>query len=247
MAGDSPSYEPSLSADGTKVAFLSTADNLVAGVGTGQTNAQVYVAPSGGAQGNGSSVSVALSADGSEVAFASASSNLLAAIDPHTANLGGFNDQIYVEALASNAASGLQAGQIELVTGNADGAVGDGISFGGAFSADGRYLVFISQADNLAPSNLAPGTTRPAGVAQVYVKDLLTGTLSLVSQTPNGVVGDFGALSASISADGNTIVFAGGADNLVAGVLGRPGLRGDAIGRRGDRAHVGVRTRRHPE
>ncbi len=199
-----------LSADGTKVAFLSTADNLVTGVGTGQNNTQVYVATlvRGRRRRHPGDHGRAIRRRAGQ-----RQQRLRRAVggwqrgrvrqrllqpagggDPHAANLGGFNDQIYVEALAGNAASGLQAGQIELVTGNADGTVGDGTSFGGAFSADGRYVVFISQADNLAPSNLPPGTTLPAGVAQVYIKDLLTGTLSLVSQTPNGVVSDFGAL-----------------------------------------------------
>ena len=234
--GDSESYGPSLSGDGAEVAFLSSADNLVAGVGAGQSNLQVYVAtlsgdavasiaaitvaPSDGSQANGTSEAVSLSGDGSEVAFTSDAVNLLAAGDNHTANLGGYNEQVYVHDLTANTASGMQAGQVELVTGTADGTVGDGTSGDVSLSADGRYAVFISAADNLAPGNLEPGATLPLGTNQVYVKDLLTGTLSLVSQTSNGVVGDFGATSASISADGKTVVFSDNSDNLGAGNAG---------------------------
>ena len=165
--------------------------------------------------------SAAVSPDGSEVAFDRRRLQPLAPGDAHTANLGGFNGQIYVKALAANAASGLAAGQIELVTGNEDGTVGDGGSEVGGFSANGRYVVFVSAADNLAPGNLAPGVTLPAGTGQVYVKDLFTGTLSLVSQTANGVVGNFSALDASISGDGTTVVFSDNSDNLGAGAFGQ--------------------------
>ncbi|MCB8878101.1 Hint domain-containing protein [Acidisoma silvae] len=228
-ASDGAAASPSLSADGSEVAFLSNADNLVAGVGAGQTNDQVYVATlSGGAlagmvavsvaadgtQSNGTASDVSLSGDGSEVAFASTATNLLAASDAHSATLNGRDEQIYVKAQTTDTASGLVAGQIELVTGNADGSVGDGTSYDGALSADGRYLAFISTSDNLAPANLLPGTVLPAGYAQVYVKDLLTGQLTLVSQTPNGIVGDNSAQSVSISGDGQTIVFTDNADNL---------------------------------
>jgi hypothetical protein len=233
VAGDGSSYDESLSGDGTKVAFLSASDNLVAGIGAGLDDNQVYVAtlsggavisldaisvaPTDGSQGNGTSDYVALSGDGSEVVFTSDDTNLLAAGDAHTAHLGGFDQQVYVKALTANAASGLQAGQMVLVTGNADGSVGDGTSGNVAVSANGRYVVFTSAADNLAPGNLAPGTGLPAGEQQVYVKDLQTGTLSLVSQTANGVVGDGGASSVAISDDGQTIVFADNSDNLVPG------------------------------
>ena len=261
--GDGESYGPSLSGDGTEVAFLSSADNLVAGVGAGQSNLQVYVAtlsgdvvasiaaitvaPSGGSQANGTSQAVGLSGNGSEVAFTSDASNLLAAGDVHTANLGGFNEQVYVHALTANAASGLQAGQVELVTGTSGGTVGDGTSGDVSLSADGRYAVFISAADNLAPGNLKPGAVVPAGTNQVYVKDLLTGTLSLLSQTANGVIGDFGATSASISADGKTVVFSDGSDNLGAGERRRRALPGDTVQwRPGDRAYRGVRGGRDP-
>ena len=234
-ASDGAAASPSLSANGSEVAFLSNADNLVAGVGTGQSNDQVYVASlSGGAlagmvavsvaadgtQSNGTASDVSLSGDGSEVAFASTATNLLAASNAHNANLNGRDEQIYVKALTTNTASGLVAGQMELVTGNADGSVGDGTSYDGALSADGRYLAFISTSDNLSPANLLPGTVLPAGYAQVYVKDLLTGQLTLVSQTPNGIVGDNSAQSVSISGDGQTIVFTDNADNLGNGLVG---------------------------
>jgi hypothetical protein len=224
---------PSISADGREIAFVSSATDLVRGVTA--TGGQVYVATlsssgvvtgmslasvaqSGG--GGASSVdgaytdAAAISGAGSEVVFASSATNLLAPNDPANANLNGENQQIYVKALTDNAVTGLQAGQVELVSGLADGTVGDGNSDSDGVSANGRYVVFTSTSDNLNPVNLAPGATLPPGVKQVYVKDLVTGNISLVSLNASGVPGDGSVTYASISADGGTIVFSDNADNL---------------------------------
>lgn len=236
IAADNGSFGASISADGGTIAFLSDADNLVTGVSSPEDNAQLYVATLSagavtgvtaisvapdGASGNGLTSTPALSGDGSEVVFSSRDTNLLAPADPHTANLSGTTDQIYVRALTDNAASGLSAGQMVMVSGNADGTVGNAPSDSATLSADGRYVVFTSLATNLAPSNLAPGVRLPAGVAQVYVKDLLTGRLSLVSQTAAGVVGDGAAGDPVISRDGSTVVFSDSADNFGAGAVGQ--------------------------
>jgi hypothetical protein len=228
---DGYSESPSLSADGNKVAFLSSADDLVSGTPTGGYDNQVYVATvsdgvvtgislasasASGDQGNGDSEGAALSSDGSEVAFSSTDTNLLAPGDPHTANLTDITSQVYVKALTTNTATGLQAGQVVLVSGLADGTVGDGYSGGAAVSANGRYVVFTSTADNLVP-----GASLPKDTAQIYVKDLVTGNISLISQTPGGVVGDYAASNPAISADGSTIVFSDASDNFGGGPLGK--------------------------
>jgi hypothetical protein len=235
VAADESSFDPSISSAGTEIAFLSYADNLVAGVSSSDDKPQLYVATLSagavagitavsvapdGTSGNGTTFDAALSGDGTEVAFSSTATNLLAANDPHTPNLSATTGQIYVRALAGNAASGLAAGQVVLVSGNADGTVGNATSDAATLSADGRYVVFTSRATNLGPGNLASGATLPAEVEQVYVKDLLTGTVSLVSQTAAGVVGDGDAAGASISNDGSTVVFSDSADNLAAGAAG---------------------------
>ncbi len=231
-AGDNDSVGPSLSADGDTVAFVSDADDLLANLPAGSHDGQIYVATlsdgtpasvalmsgpaSGAAQGNSSAPSV--SADGNEVAFASPDSNLLGPGDPHAPNLDGVTQQVYVRALADDPASGLAAGQLVLASGLADGTVGNANSVSAVLSANGRYVAFISDATNLMPDNLAPGATLPAGVEQVYEKDLLTGSISLVSQTPGGAVGDGDATSVSISSDGQTVAFADGSGTLGSGL-----------------------------
>jgi Tol biopolymer transport system component len=96
---------------------------------------------------------------------------------------------------------------IAWVSVSADGTVNGG--FGRiAVSDDGRYVAFRSSA------NLVPGDTAHY---DVYVKDMQTGALELVSVSSGGVKGnkDSGT-SIDISDDGRYVVFSSPADNLVA-------------------------------
>jgi hypothetical protein len=92
-----------------------------------------------------------------------------------------------------------------------------GYATSAAISANGRYVVFNSNA-GLAPNNL--------GVDAVYVRDRQTGTLEKVSVNSSGVAannasGDYlinGKRDAAvISGDGRYVVFKSNATNLVAG------------------------------
>ena len=77
-------------------------------------------------------------------------------------------------------------------------------------SADGRFVVFTSNA-----SDLVAGDTN--GATDVFVRDLSTGTTQLVSVGNSGAQGDAGSFNPSISADGRYVAFASSADNLVSG------------------------------
>jgi Tol biopolymer transport system component len=83
-----------------------------------------------------------------------------------------------------------------------------------AISADGRYVVLLSNADNL----LAGVTDTNAG-RDVFFHDRIAGTTVLVSHAAGDPVtaGDGEAASAAISADGRWVAFASSAANLVAG------------------------------
>ena len=74
-------------------------------------------------------------------------------------------------------------------------------------SADGRYVAFESTASNF------PGSV--PGVEHVYVKDLLTGDLELVSGDASGVPANADSLLPSISDDGRFVAFGSWAMNLV--------------------------------
>jgi Tol biopolymer transport system component len=241
--GDYGFDRPSLSADASTVAFTSLSSDIAPGVAT--TDEQVYVATlSGGqvsivvasapdphgkngaadtSQGTGGESSApSLAANGGSVAFVSEADNLLGQ-DPRATTLKTYVAQIYVKTLVDNAATGLKAGAVTLVSAARGGnAVGDGYSSSPSISGDGRYVVFASSADNLAPDNLTPGASIPQYTQEIYVDDLKTGEIKLVSQTQSGAVADGYSFDPTISADGGTVLFSSSADNLA-------GASGDQI------------------
>jgi Tol biopolymer transport system component len=107
------------------------------------------------------------------------------------------------------------------------GTQGDGVSgallssqnfVASAVSADGRYVAFVSSADNLVP-----GDTN--GQPDVFVRDMQTGTITLVSVATDGTQADNLSTAPSISADGRYVAFVSAADNLYPGsVSNRDGI-----------------------
>jgi hypothetical protein len=87
----------------------------------------------------------------------------------------------------------------------------NGLSSDAQMTADGRYIVFSSDATNLVAGDVN-------GFRDVFVRDRLTGTTTLVSVSSAGVQGN-GLSSVSdsspISADGRYVVFYSSASNLV--------------------------------
>ncbi|HTQ14974.1 MAG TPA: bluetail domain-containing putative surface protein [Rhizomicrobium sp.] len=198
--GDGAATDFALSADGTKVVFISYADNLVAGDNNGasdvfvkdlSTGAVTLVSsaaddtPGNASSGFGTSFSGAdpdkqatFSPDGKYVAFTSNATNLVAGA---TAS----ESSIYLK--------NLDTGAITLVSATADGVEGDSSSFNPVFSPDGRYLLFTSESDNFMPGNLDHA-------AYLYMKDLQTGALTEIAPS---------AAAAEFSADGTELVVSG--------------------------------------
>ena len=83
----------------------------------------------------------------------------------------------------------------------------------GDVSNDGTKVLFVTQASNLIdPLNSTVNT-----VAQLYVKDLVTGTVTLIS-TPNGsTLADQESYNPIFTADGTRVIFRTAATNLGAG------------------------------
>jgi hypothetical protein len=75
-------------------------------------------------------------------------------------------------------------------------------------SADGRFVVFSTSATNLVSGLSSPYYT------QIYVKDLVSGSLRLVSSSSSGTIGNGSSSSAHISCDGGVLVFASAASNI---------------------------------
>jgi len=219
--GNGDSSNPSISADGRFVTFSSKASNLVPGdtnnkedifVRDLSTNTTTNISVSGaGNQGNGDSGFSSISADGRFVAFLSEASNLV----PGDTNN---KEDIFVRDLSTNTT-------IRVSISDA-GNEGNGLSYIPSISADGRFVAFSSDADNLVPgdtnsrdifvANLTntPGVINTPGnnINGTPGNDNLTGTNG--SDNINGFDGD----DALTGRQGNDIfVGGGGSDNLSGG------------------------------
>lgn len=194
--GDGDSSEPSASADGRWVAYISTSANLVPGDTnmsqdvfvtdrTTGTTSLVSVASDGGPA-DRPSVHPVISGDGRWVAFASPATNIVAADE-------NSDIDVFVADLTS--------GTVELVSEAADGGSSDGGSDSPSISADGRWIAFASSATDL----VAGGTS---GRGEVFVRDRLTGTTTLVPTPDQGLCQGELADAPSISADGRAVAFA---------------------------------------
>ena len=148
---------------------------------------------SDGTQTNGVSSHPSISADGRYIAFRSSATNLVAGdtngrLDIFVRDrLGGQTER------ASVATSGLQ---------------GNGSSRKPFISANGRYVVFESDADNLVPGDSNAST-------DIFVRDLQLDETARVSVSTDGVQGNRASTDPAISADGRYVSFISLADDLV--------------------------------
>jgi Tol biopolymer transport system component len=112
----------------------------------------------------------------------------------------------------SSTASSIDAiPMIERVSVSNDGTQGNADAIAPSISADGRFVAFSSEADNLVE-----GDTNEE--ADIFVHDRKTGETSRVSVSSDGMQGnDRSGPGPSISADGHYVAFKSLADNLVAG------------------------------
>ena len=171
---------------------------MLAGVASGakiRLPELVSAAPDGSA-GNGPSLFPSVSADGRYVAFRTEASNLVAD-DPDTTRDIVVRDR--------------RTGFVTLVS-RADGANGEKgnrASYNPRISANGRYVVFRSNATNLVPEDTDT-------LEDVFVRDLQANRTILVSRASGagGEKGNGGSFNASISADGQRIAFRSEATNL---------------------------------
>jgi Tol biopolymer transport system component len=173
--------------------YLTIANQLPGDLLAGTTT-RVSVA-SDGVQGNDQSFFPSISADGRYVAFASDASNLVP---------GDTND------VADVFVHDQQTGQTTRVSVTSDGTQGNADSGSPSISANGRYVVFASAADNLMPEDTN-------GVGDVLIHDRQTGQTSRVSVSSDGIQGNGVSYNPSISGDGRYVAFASAADNLVPG------------------------------
>lgn len=151
---------------------------------TGQLgNGRSWLSPSGSA----------ISGDGRWVVFHSDASNLA------TTDSSGATD-VFVRDLSNSVTERISVG----------GGSGEpnGSSLNGSISNDGRYVVFQSEA-----TNLAVGDTNFA--SDIFLRDRLTGLTTIASASTGGTIGNFASFNAVISRDGLFIAYVSTATNLV--------------------------------
>ncbi len=91
-------------------------------------------------------------------------------------------------------------------------------SYEPGISANGRYVVFTSWANNLVPDDTLSCDfyDTVSSCPDIFLHDLVTGETRLISKTPEGKPGNNLSQSPQISADGGTIAFWSAASDLVA-------------------------------
>jgi Tol biopolymer transport system component len=96
-----------------------------------------------------------------------------------------------------------------LVSVASDGTPADDWSGEPSISADGRFVAFSSDAENLVPGDENLST-------DVFVRDVVAGTTTRLNVSTGGVEADEDSYSPSISADGRFVAFTSDSDLLVA-------------------------------
>lgn len=200
--GDEDSESPAISANGRYVAFRSRATDLVPGAATGVMNVYrrdlkksttvLASVSTAGTVGTASHChSVTISGNGRYVVWSSSADDLLAGVDDT-------HEDVFVRDM--------KKGVTMIASATPGGASGNGSSRSASVNANGRYVAFQSDANDL--------TTGDANGSQdVYVRDMRKGTTTLVSVTSTGTAS--GGASPSISGNGRHVAFRSSSTELV--------------------------------
>jgi|GEM_PF-919914 len=210
VGGNGPSQHASISADGTKIAFTSSATDLITGTPTNtQQNVFLYDVTTGvttlvttgssGVGGNGPSIVPYIAADGTKIVLTSSATDLITGTPTNTQS----NVFLY----------DVTTGVTTLVTTGSSGSGGDAFSGSASISADGTKIAFSSWA-----TDLITGTSTNTR-SNVFLYDVTTGVTTLVTTGTSGNGGDASSGSMSISSDGSAIVLTSSATDLIAGTV----------------------------
>ena len=199
------SWHCAVSADGTQIAFQSNADNLGAADTNGvhdvylrdlgkQTTELISVGLNGQAA-NGISDFPEISADGNRVVFYATASNLV------SGDLNAVAD-IFVRDRATQTTTRVSVG--------VGGAESNGVSYSPTISGDGRWLAFVSAANNLVATDVN-------GLPDIFVHDFQNGQTYLASTNAAQVTANGASFTPALSHNGRYLTFRTAANNLVSG------------------------------
>ncbi len=205
VQGNDYSGFPKISADGRFITFHSWANNLVSGDNNGvldiflhdrqlASTSRISV-NSSGEEGNNHSQMPAISSDGRYITFESFANNLV------NGDTNGTTDVFLHDR---------QTGMTSLVSRNQSGIQGNSASAPGSISNDGRFVAFMSLADNLVSGDSNNNW-------DVFIYDMQMNTVTMASVDSSGAQGNGFSMSPTISGDGRYVVFRSNASNLTPG------------------------------
>lgn len=214
LAASGNSSTPIVSKDGRYVLFASTANNLASNSNNlpflptmppvanvflrdrvNGTTVLVSMNTAGSGGGDADSIPVDISTNGQYVLFESSAGNLVSKTAPWTNNVF-LRDVVHQTTL--------------LISLNTNGVAGNGASRSSVMTPDGRYVAFVSAANDLVPLD----SNR---ISDVFLRDTQAGTTTLISVSATNLTST-SSESPDISADGRYVAFYSTATNLVSGV-----------------------------
>jgi len=197
-----PSFSPTISGTGSRVALNSSASNLITGDTNGLRDVFVWTRTTGsivrvsvtaqGTQSSASALNGTISDSGEQVVF---ECNGLVLTD-----LTPLQNDIYLRDLVT--------ATTELISLSSSGSQANDIGYDAVVSAGGRYVAWSSDA-----TNLVSGDTN--GVQDIFLRDRHLATTIRVSESASGVQANDSSFSVAISSDGVHVSYASWASNLV--------------------------------
>jgi Tol biopolymer transport system component len=205
-APDGPSFAPAISADGQRIAFWSSASDLVVADGNGFDDVFVYDVATestqrvsvdlAGADSDQTSRDPDLSADGTHVAFSSRANDLV------EGDTDGFVIDVFVRDL--------ETGTTVRASVDAQGGDPSDNSEGPTLNADGSVVAFFSRAKDLV------GARQRDDVPDVFVRDLRADRTKILSRDLAGKAPDDASSWPVITQTGRVVAFESQASDLVA-------------------------------
>jgi len=203
--GDSVSYNPKISSDGTYVVYEAYATTLVTGDTNGTWDIFLYNVSTGattrvsvdsnGTEANNYSRYPDISSDGSYVTYESTATNLVAGDTNGTSDIFLYN---------------VSTGATTRVSVDSDETESTGSSRYPAISSDGSYVTYESTA-----TNLVAGDTN--GTSDIFLYNVSTGATTRVSVDSDETESTGSSRYPAISSDGSYVTYESTATNLVAG------------------------------
>ena len=226
-AANGASVWPALSGDGSRIAFESSATDLVHGAAdtngfpdvfvfdrdTGVMSIASHTPASEATTGNGPSRDPSISGDGSAVVFRSFARDLVSGQNDGNNGCSGFISWCWGDDVFLYDADGAGVTLVSHTAGDPT-TTANRPSAGHVLSVDGRFVAFVS-----AATDLVPGQIDVAESSDVFLWDRMSGLVTLASHVPGSQLeaANGGSNSPAISMDGSSLAFLSGATDLVAG------------------------------